>query len=355
MKVLFARLLTVSVCCLLCGPIAQSETTISGKVTDDHGKPVPNVEVILEYAPCGVLLPPPGYTVERVTRTSATGEYKFSGKGGPLNQELGFGGYRLRFRVASRREIIKTTHLGLCVSGPEGVPVYTQEVDAQVTPVPKPSPTPRKEPTPKATPTPNATPGVTPSPSPEVPVPEIDRILKRLDWGNIAFNMPDSMSLEEAKKVELLLGASHPPEELKKQIEGKSIEGNIKIEKIQISEQMEAQLTGDGFNITRVTPERRAVSKAGITEWKWDVRAVQPGKLRLHLILNALVKIEGLEQPYTIRTFDKEYFVDVPWRNRPFFAFLERNWPWLWTTILIPTAAWLWNRKRKKGKKIGFL
>jgi hypothetical protein len=370
---LLVILLIVSAC-LAWGGVPQGnpeERMIYGKVTDKSGNPVPNVEVVLEYIPFGMLGRRGTWVIKKVTRTSATGEYKFSAKGKTVEQELPWGNYRLRFKYPGWEEVTEQTEIGLYLSSPEGTPKYVQEVNVQVTPVVRPSPTPtatpratpspvttptpKAIPTPTRTPTPGASPNITPSPSPEIPPTEIDRILKSLDWGNIAFNVPDSMSLNEAKKVELLLGPSQSADELKTMVKGKGVEGGIEIERIQISDQMEANLTGDGFSITDVLPARRAVSKTAVTEWKWDVRAIKSGKLRLHLTLNALVKVEGREQLYPIRTFDKEYVVDVPWQEKPFFSFIGRNWQWLWTTILIPIGAWLWNRKRKKVKKAGFV
>ena len=158
------------------------------------------------------------------------------------------------------------------------------------------------------------------------------------------------MSLNEAKKVELLLSSSLSQENLKKAVEKQNVEGNIQVEEIQISDQMEAILTGDGFQITEVLPARRAISKTGVTEWKWDVRALKQGKLRLHLTLNALVTIKGnSQQQHTIRTFDKEYVVVVGVKDTV-VSFAGKHWQWLWTTVLLPVGAWLWRRKRKNSE-----
>lgn len=158
------------------------------------------------------------------------------------------------------------------------------------------------------------------------------------------------MSLNEAKKVELLLSSTVSQENLKKAVEKQNVEGTIQVEKIEISDQMEATLTGDGFHITEVLPARRAISKTGVTEWKWDVRALKEGKLRLHLTLNALVTVRGNPpQLHTIRTFDKEYTVVVGVTDSV-ISFARANWQWLWTTVFLPVGAWLWKRKRESGK-----
>ncbi|HSE17119.1 MAG TPA: hypothetical protein VLB46_08695 [Pyrinomonadaceae bacterium] len=155
--------------------------------------------------------------------------------------------------------------------------------------------------------------------------------------------------MNEAKKIELLLSKALSEEDLKKAVENQNVEGPIQIERIKIADEMEATLSGDGFQITEVLPARRAISKTGTTEWKWDVRALKAGKLRLHLTLNALVTVAGNPQLYTVRTFDKEYVVVVGFKESV-VSFAGEHWQWLWTTVFLPVGAWLWKRKRKNGE-----
>lgn len=370
-------------------PAYQEEKRIYGKVTDESGEPLPNVSVILEYAPFGVIREQRWTEMSR-TVTSETGEYKFSGRG-TAEKELPSGGYRLTFKYPGLRQVSRTTHLGLNVSGPDGVPAVEQEVNVQLLsgsisggkksakrekylpPPPeyqgghgdeavdgpgsqppryKPAPTPKPRTTPQPTPTPTSSNANVPAnantgrkAAAEPTSAEIDRILQSLDVGNIAFNTPESMSLKDPKKVELLLSTSLSEEELKKAVAKQNVQGEIQAESIQISDQMEANLSGDGFQITDVLPARRPISRTGTTEWKWDVRALKEGKLRLHLTLNALVTIGGSSELYPIKTFDKEYVVTVGVTDAV-VGFAKDHWQWLWTTIFLPVGAWMWKRRR---------
>jgi hypothetical protein len=372
----------------------QEERRISGKVTDDSGAPVPNCSVILEYAPFGT--PKPWTEIGR-TATSETGDYKFSARG---TDELPWGNYRLTFTAPGWDDISRTTYLGQ--SGAEHRAVLVQVINVQVPrdwiagprvsaglprlspqpersaranrPIDTPSPTsatptPEPRPTPEATATPrrsssnanvstntntsaNANVSANTNTSPRRAEPtssEIDQILKSLDLGTIAFNTPKSMSLIDAKKVELLLSTSLSDEALRNAVAQHNVEGKIEVEEIKISDQMEANLTGDGFQITEVLPARRPISKAGPTEWTWDVRALKEGTLRLHLTLNALVTVKGNQQLYPIRTFDKDYVVSVGMTEKV-VSFAKDNWKWLWTTLGVPLGAWLLKRKRKSGE-----
>lgn len=114
---------------------------------------------------------------------------------------------------------------------------------------------------------------------------------------------------------------------------------------------MQAVLTGgDDFKITPITPDTLPVSSQTTTEWKWDVKALRGGNLKLYLTLNAIVEYEdgAGKRPVTIKTFDKYYVVAVPWSENAALKFVGNNWQWVWTTLIIPVGLWLKNRKRKE-------
>ena len=386
-------------------PTYQVEGRIYGKVTDEFGRPLADVEVILEYAPFGEVHKE-RWTELIKTTTSERGEYKFSAGGGSL-QKLPTGSYRLTFKYRDSEQVSRT----IAISDPEGA-ANVEEVNAQLSrsgytdratkymrrddssrssriagpppesratssplTTPEPSRGPASTPTPKARPsrrkTPKSTPPANANASANTDAPanknasdntntsatseptsfEIDRILQSLPMGKITFNTPESMSLNEAKKVELLLSASLSEEALRKAIEKQNVEGSIQVEEIYISDQMEATLTGDGFQITEVLPAHRAISSTGATEWTWDVRALREGKLRLHLTLNALVTVGGNPaQRHTMRAFEKEYIVVVGVTDTV-VDFAKKHWQWLWTTILLPVGGWYWKRRRKNSEE----
>ncbi len=385
-------------------PTYQEESRIYGKVTDEYQRPLPGVEVILEYAPFGDVREDRWTQIIKTT-TSESGEYKFSA--GRSLQKLPIGSYRLAFKYRNSEQVSRT----IVISDPDGTANFVEEVNAQLSwdrltdratryerrnrssrsseiagpprpmattsplETPEPSRGPASTPTPKARPSPKAiaksrpAPNVKPSTNTNVSSKktttdhinataaheptsfEIDRILQSLPTGNIAFNTPESMTLNEARKIELLLSTSLSEEILKRAVEEHKVEGDIQYEPIQISDQMEATLTGDGFQITDVLPTRRAISRTGPTEWTWDVRALREGKLRLHLTLNALVTVgRNPAQQYTIRTFDKEYIVGVSVTDTV-TDFVKKHWQWLWTTILLPVGGWLWKRRRKNSEE----
>lgn len=178
---------------------------------------------------------------------------------------------------------------------------------------------------------------------------KVDDILKGLDWGQIAFNHPKAMELDDTIQIELLLSLTKTIEDLKRDI---GAAGDKEGYPVRVSNRMEARLTGPGFQITATTPEQQAVSSLETAVWKWDVKAIKPGLQALHLTLSAILSINGHDAPSVIKTFDRQLEIRVSVADLV-ISFLKANWQWLWAAILVPVAgaAWTWWRRRKKAKK----
>lgn len=184
----------------------------------------------------------------------------------------------------------------------------------------------------------------TPFPSSQSSLLRIDRILESLELGNIAFNAPTSMNLEDLAQIQLLLGLEQSIEDLSKMV---TVAGEKEGACIRISDRMEARLSGTSFQITAITPEEQAIPSKGVTEWKWEVKPTNPGRHQLHLTLTALFNVDGISTRRAIRTFDKTIEVEVRWGQR-ISGFISENWQWLWAVILAPVAGWIWNRLKKR-------
>jgi hypothetical protein len=189
-------------------------------------------------------------------------------------------------------------------------------------------------------------------PSPVAPPPgslfdEVDRMIRRLEVASIAFNVPeDTLTVGETAEVQLLLSAREPIRRLKRQI---TALGRREGARIRVSDQMEARLTGAKFKIQEVTPALQAVSGQGVTEWKWDIEPTEAGTHSLHLTLSAIIQVRGSDRVFPVRTFDQELPVRVTFLSRV-SGFVEDNWQWLWTAILIPLLAWFLSKRKQKQK-----
>jgi len=166
-----------------------------------------------------------------------------------------------------------------------------------------------------------------------------------LAWANIAFHVPETMTLRKASEVRLVLSAQHSIKQLKKKV---TELGNVDGARIKYSNRMEARLTGTGFEIEAVTPEIQAVGGPNITEWRWEVKPTETGDQRLHLTLTAMIVVKGTDTPYPVRTFDQTLEVNVAWTTR-ISGFFKDNWQWLWAAILVPLVTWWFSRRKRQG------
>jgi hypothetical protein len=169
---------------------------------------------------------------------------------------------------------------------------------------------------------------------------EVDRLLEGLQSANIAFNAPETLGYGRTFVIKLELSANKTPEELAGIIHEP---GPTETATVKISNEMDARLTGEQFEIKAVRPERQAVSANG-TEWSWDIKPRELGRQKLHLTLDAVLKIDNHESTYTLKTFDKTIGVNVVWPDT-WLVFFGKYWQWIVTTIVIPFVVWL-------GKKI---
>ena len=178
------------------------------------------------------------------------------------------------------------------------------------------------------------------------PIDKVDGALRKLEFGNIAFNAPTSVKIQDTADIQLILSLAIPQDELKKMI---MAEGAVNSARTQVSDRMQAHLSSSGFTITAVSPEVQAVSRQEATKWEWNIKPNSEGKQHLNLTLSALLNIDGESTPRVIQTFDKTIEVTIPPKSE-IFTFLKENWQWLWTTIFIPLGAWLLRKKQALQK-----
>lgn len=173
-------------------------------------------------------------------------------------------------------------------------------------------------------------------PPPEWEAP-VDRVLEKLQLGNIAFNTPTHLQLGVPTEIHLILSTQRPIEDLQEMI---AEAGGKEGARIRISSQMQAHLAGSGFRIEPITPEAQRISGTEVTEWKWEVKPTEEGNQTLYLTLSALLSVEGERIPRAVRTFERTIDVNVTWPMR-LSGFATNNWQWLWTTFLVPL--WIWT------------
>jgi hypothetical protein len=172
----------------------------------------------------------------------------------------------------------------------------------------------------------------------------VDDVLDQLETGNVAFNAPQRLNLEETAVIHLALSLSKTIADLKELI---TEDGEVVGHAVQVSDRMEARLTGPNFAITAITPEVQAVGRSGMTEWRWEVTPKLEGKHNLHLTLTAIIDVDGRQTQRSIRTLDYEIEIFVTWKQS-LEAFLKKYWQWVWAAVLLPLIGWCWKKWKNK-------
>ena len=173
------------------------------------------------------------------------------------------------------------------------------------------------------------------------PYTAIDRAIAGLSTANIAFTSPGTINLRDTAQIELLLSLKRTTSQLTSDL---STPGERQAFPIKASTRMEARLTGTQFQITSITPEEQAIGSLDTAQWKWEIKPLTTGRQSLHLTLTAFIDVNGSATRKAIRTFDRQIEVKVDVEDS-IVEFLRKNWQWLWATILVPIAGWLWKRK----------
>jgi hypothetical protein len=193
---------------------------------------------------------------------------------------------------------------------------------------------------------------------------DIDREVESMSVGAAITEVPEAMNVGETRTVVLVLTpdvtkAEDTEKDLKKDLEKRSEQSPrkklgsttaIQTEKLKFSRFMEAKLSGQGFEVKSITPERQPVTNSQNTEWKWEVKAVASGEQTLYLAANAIFEIDGQEKVRSINTYNKVIrvaTVTVPFTEK-IGTFISTYWQWIVGTLIIPLLGWGVTRFAKK-------
>jgi hypothetical protein len=185
---------------------------------------------------------------------------------------------------------------------------------------------------------------VSETPTPDTSTTAVDQILSQLVLGDVAFNAPEKINIEDTVSIRVALSPDQGAAAVSARIEEP---GRIISETLQVSNLMQARLTGEGFKIVAVTPEKQAVS-SGITEWLWDVTPLEEGKHQLTLSMDALITVNGEVVPKTLRTYRKPIEVEVTTAQAA-GNLLSEHGKWAWSTLLLPLFAWFAKKRKDRA------
>lgn len=177
----------------------------------------------------------------------------------------------------------------------------------------------------------------------------IDQVLSETLSGSIAYNVPNTMKLNETVTIELLLNPSLTPKELATQVVES---GQVVTSSIDITPRMKAVLKDQdgGLEVKSLeeNPEQ-LVSGTDTTKWTWFVTAKKSGSHKLTLVIYRLINYDGKDYWREVESYKAYIEVKVTLGQR----ILMMDWKWVLgiviTLLLIP-AFWRWVDSKNKQK-----
>lgn len=231
-------------------------------------------------------------------------------------------------------------------SSPQEQPPATQGATAAPTQRPAPPrPKPGQDRSPASTPT-IARPAEPLSPTASLEQ-KLDQAFSELKAGTLAFSVPDKMKTTESKIVVASIGSTKvKPEDVTSSVSGNG--GKVVTQPLLITPVMKMELTSADFDVKALSSEEQIVAGTTPTTWRWEVRPLHAGVLRLHLA--AVVEIEALKRDLTAA--DREVTVTVD-RADEVAGFFKENWQWFLggSAAGLFTAVWGFIKKMRKGSK----
>lgn len=190
--------------------------------------------------------------------------------------------------------------------------------------------------------------GEAPQPTMREKMAEVDAQLADALSGNLAYNRPKDMQLEQTIVLQLLLSPEMSAQALQDRV---TESGSVAGAEVSITPRMRAELQAPdstAFTIQplHVSPEQ-LVSTLEPTEWKWSVTALKEGTQRLRLMVYRLVEYEGKEYWRAVKEFEDVIQIEVTLGQR-----LARfDWYWLVgiaiTGLALPVF-FIWLQRRRK-------
>lgn len=200
---------------------------------------------------------------------------------------------------------------------------------------------------------------------------EIDRQFDNLAIGNLAFNKPEKMDVNDVEIIELILSPSLSQSALATQLvdQGEFVTstadpnmlispsgGNITVEtsQIEITPRMKAVLipqNSEAFIVEEMHDDaEQVISTVETTTWRWSVAAKKQGSQTLELVIYQLVKYDGKEFWHEVETYKADIVVEVTPKEwfKSWWAAIIGAITTIAAVVISVQTIWKWFEDRKK-------
>ena len=176
--------------------------------------------------------------------------------------------------------------------------------------------------------------------------PTLDYVIK----GDITYVMQDSMVVGEISIVDMTVSKGMTHSEIVASVESFS-NASVVAEEIRVTPTMRAKLidpSTNNFRIVPITPDTQIIEPNGYTLWKWNVTPLVSGVNPLLISVDIIVG----DNSKSIEVYEGKIQVisnETSWDK--FVKFLNENWKYLLSTLIIPFGIFVYSSVRKRNKK----
>jgi hypothetical protein len=155
--------------------------------------------------------------------------------------------------------------------------------------------------------------------------------LGQMGIATVTFGIPIEANIDDTIPAEVII----TPKDIKQSVKNSVLPLELQ-EVIKTTEIMTVRLKSADFEITNITPEKQLLLKDESTVWQWRLQPLEPGVGIVTLSINALIQgNNNHEIQRHIKTLEKSIKVNITEKQKV-ANFIENNWQWLWSVILIP-------------------
>lgn len=176
----------------------------------------------------------------------------------------------------------------------------------------------------------------------------IENEVNKLRNGRILYNIPEYMKVGQTEIIEVRIEKS-TTDVFVKNLQGS---GNYEIGDIKTAPLMKVKLICEGnkLQVVEVSDAEQIVIDNHYTQWVWDITPLKSGQAFISLIVSFKLSIPNQVDKYQDYVlFNKQINVKI----NPLFSlssFIAKYWQWLFVTILMPVATFVYKKLSKPAK-----
>lgn len=176
--------------------------------------------------------------------------------------------------------------------------------------------------------------------------------LSDLQKVSMAFSIDNKFNVAEEGKMKVVIDPTKTVDSIKSDLRKENYTSSVGGSEVNVSKIVVAKaIATGGLSVIPITPEEQVISTNTQTEWIWNLRASEPGIYEVKLTLTAIVSVDGQKTQKFLKVFEETITIEITLKQR-IIDLVNKYWQWIFSTLIIPLAVWIWNQLGGGPKKI---